>query len=174
MEQEKTIIALMVENNAGVLSRIAMLFGRRGFNIDSLTVSETNDPGISRITITTTGDDRIINQIILQTRKLVEVLAVRVENPSNAIQRELLLLKLRTKETDLTKIHEVCSIYKADIVDLSENSLIIELTGKPSKIDAFLSVLKKYEIIEQCRTGVTTIERGEEAFTYECKERHNA
>ena len=171
---EKTIIALMVENNAGVLSRIAMLFGRRGFNIDSLTVSVTNDPEISRITITTTGDEKIINQIVLQTKKLVEVLAVRVENPAYAIQRELLLLKLRTRENDLTGIQEVCNVYNADIVDLSENSLIIELTGKPSKIDAFLAMLKKYEIIEQCRTGVTTIERGETAFDYECIERHNS
>jgi acetolactate synthase-1/3 small subunit len=171
---EKTIIALMVENNAGVLSRISMLFGRRGFNIDSLTVSVTHDPEISRITITTTGDEKIINQIVLQTKKLVEVLAIRVENPIDAIQRELLLLKLKTKENDLTGIQEVCNIYNADIVDLSENSLIIELTGKPSKIDALLAMLKKYEIIEQCRTGVTTIERGGTAFDYECTERHNS
>lgn len=171
---EKAIIALMVENNAGVLSRISMLFGRRGFNIDSLTVSATNDPEISRITITTTGDEKIINQIVLQTRKLVEVLAVRVENPVSAIQRELLLLKLRTKENDLTGIREICEIYKANIVDLSEKSLIVELNGKPIKIDAFLAMLKKYEIIEQCRTGVTTIERGETAFEFECLEKHNA
>lgn len=171
---DKTIIALMVENNAGVLSRVAMLFGRRGFNIDSLTVSATNDPDISRITITTGGDENVIKQIILQTKKLVEVLAARVENPLVAIQRELLLLKLRTGEKDLTGISAVCSIYQAEIVDLSENSLIIELTGKPGKIDAFLAVLKKYEIIEQCRTGVTTIERGEDAFTYQSRESHRS
>ncbi len=134
---EKTVISLMVENNAGVLARVAMLFGRRGFNIDSLTVSATDNPDISRITITTTGDEQIINQIVLQTGKLVEVRAIRVEDPLESIQRELLLLKLRTSENDLNDIAAICSIYEAKIVDLSERSLIIELTGKSGKIDAF-------------------------------------
>jgi acetolactate synthase-1/3 small subunit len=169
---EKTVISLMVENNAGVLARVATLFARRGFNIDSLTVAATDDPDVSRITITTRGDEQIINQIVLQTSKLVEVCSIRVENPLEIIQRELLLLKLRTNENDLTGISAICSIYEAKIVDLSEKSLIVELTGKPGKIDAFLEVLKKYELIEQCRTGVTTIERGEGAFVYELKESH--
>ena len=171
---EKTVISLMVENNAGVLARVAMLFGRRGFNIDSLTVSATDNPDTSRITITTTGDEQIINQIVLQTGKLVEVRAIRVEDPLESIQRELLLLKLRTSENDLNDIAAICSIYEAKIVDLSERSLIIELTGKSGKIDAFLAVLKKYELIEQCRTGVTTIERGETAFAYEQRESHRS
>ena len=168
----KAVLALLVENNAGVLVRVATLFGRRGYNIDSLTVSETNDPGISRITITTQGDAGIINQIVQQTQKLAEVRAVRIEDVTNAIQRELLLVKLRTTETQRTHIKEICEIYEAKIVDLTKTSLIIELTGKPGKIDAFLDVLAAYEIIEQCRTGVTTIGRGPEVIPYDRSESH--
>ena len=153
-QPSKAVLALLVENNAGVLVRVATLFGRRGYNIDSLTVSETNDPGISRITITTQGDHNIINQIVQQTQKLVEVRAVRIEDVSNTIQRELLLVKLHTNESQRSQIKEICEIYEAKIVDLTKTSLIIELTGKPGKIDAFLDVLAPYEIIEQCRTGV--------------------
>ena len=170
----KAVLALLVENNAGVLVRVATLFGRRGYNIDSLTVSETNDPGISRITITTQGDQNIINQIVQQTQKLVEVRAVRIEDVTNAIQRELLLVKLRTNEQHRSQIKEICEIYEAKIVDLTKRSLIIELTGKPSKIDAFLDVLAPYDVIEQCRTGVTTIGRGPDVIPYDHSESHRA
>ena len=170
----KAVLALLVENNAGVLVRVATLFGRRGYNIDSLTVSETNDPGISRITITPQGDANIINQIVQQTQKLVEVRAVRIEDVSNAIQRELLLVKLRTNERQRSQIKEICEIYEAKIVDLTKSSLIVEMTGKPGKIDAFLDVLAPYDIIEQCRTGVTTIGRGPDVIPYDHSESHRA
>ena len=170
----KAVLALLVENNAGVLVRVATLFGRRGYNIDSLTVSETNDPGISRITITTQGDANIINQIVQQTQKLVEVRAVRIEDVSNAIQRELLLVKLRTNERQRSQIKEICEIYEAKIVDLTKSSLIVEMTGQPGKIDAFLDVLAPYDIIEQCRTGVTTIGRGPDVIPYDHTESHRA
>lgn len=172
--QPKVVLALLVENNTGVLVRVATLFGRRGYNIDSLTVSETNDPGISRITISTHGDEHIIDQIMQQTLKLIEVRAVRIEDVSNAIQRELLLVKLRTTERQRSQIKEICEIYEAKIVDLTKSSLIIELTGKPSKIDAFLDVLAPYDIIEQCRTGVTTIGRGPDVIPYDHSESHRA
>jgi len=172
--QQQTVLALLVENNSGVLARVANLFGRRGYNIDSLTVSETNDPGISRITISTHGDEHIIDQIMQQTLKLIEVRAVRIEDVSNAIQRELLLVKVRTTETQRSQIKEICEIYAAKIVDLTKESLIVELTGKPGKIDAFLDVLAPYEIIEQCRTGVTTIGRGVDVIPYDRSENHRA
>lgn len=111
------VISLLVENNANMLSRVTMLFGRRGFNIDSLTVSATNDPDISRITIKTTGDERIIDQIVLQTKKLVEVKAVQLMDDREAIQRELLLVKIAAKEKQRGAIREICEIYKASIVD---------------------------------------------------------
>ena len=173
-EHEKVALAMLVENNAGVLARIALLFGRRGFNIDSLTVSETNDPGISRITVTTQGDQKVVEQIVLQTQKLIEVRAVRVENVVNDIQRELLLVKLTATEEERGQIMTVCQICKADIVDLTKNSLIIELTGKPSKIDAFLDVLSPFHIIELCRTGLTAISRGPDVLEYDHKESHRA
>ena len=174
MEQQKAVIALLVENNAGVLFRVAMLFGRRGYNIDSLTVSETNDPGISRITVVTHGDENIINQIILQSKKLIEVRAVELLDTSKTIQRELLLVKLLASDEQRSRIREICQIYGADIVDLTRTSLIIELTGKPSKIDAFLDVISVYNIIEECRTGMTTIGRGEDVIPYDKSESHRA
>lgn len=167
MVNNRVVLALLVENNANVLSRVSMLFGRRGYNIDSLTVSTTEDPSISRITLAAQGDDRVIEQIILQTKKLVEVKAVQVENEEQAIMRELLLVKIAADETQRAAIRDVCEIYKASIVDYSPNSIVCELTGKPSKINGFLDVIGKYEILEQCRTGVTAIDRGEKTMTCE-------
>jgi acetolactate synthase-1/3 small subunit len=164
----------LVENNSGVLYRVAMLFGRRGYNIDSLTVSETNDPGISRITIVTHGNEKEIEQIVLQSAKLIEVRAVRLLDTTTTIQRELLLAKLRTTDEQRSHIREICQIYGAEIVDLTRTSLVIELTGKPSKIDAFLDVISVYDIIELCRTGMTTIGRGEDIIPYDHTESHKA
>lgn len=174
MNNKKAIIAVLVENNANVLTRISMLFGRRGYNIDSLTVSETNDPMISRITITTQGDDRVIEQIVLQTRKMVEVKAVQLEDENEAILRELLLVKIAASENMRAAIREICDIYKASIVDFSSESIVCELTGKPSKINGFLDVLAKHEILELCRTGVTAIDRGNKIMLCENKESHRA
>ena len=174
MNGKKAIIALLVENNANVLSRVAMLFGRRGYNIDSLTVSETNDPAISRITITTQGDDRIIEQIILQTKKLVEVKAVRLEDENEAILRELLLVKVGADESQRSAIRDICEIYKANIVDFSPSSIVCELTGKPSKINGFLDVISKFEILELCRTGVTAIDRGSKIMVCENRDSHRS
>ena len=164
--------ALLVENNANVLSRVSMLFGRRGYNIDSLTVSATNDPTISRITIVTQGDDRVIEQIILQTRKLVEVKVVQIEDERDAILRELLLLKVASSEEQRAGIREICDVYKACIVDFSPSSMVCELTGKPSKIDGFLDVMSKYTILEQCRTGVTAMDHGEKILSCDDNKSH--
>ncbi len=171
---KKAIIALLVENNANVLSRVSMLFGRRGYNIDSLTVSETNDPAISRITLTAQGDDRVIEQIVLQTRKLVEVKAVKVESDETAILRELLLVKMRADEVERTAIRDICEVYKASIVDYSPSSIVCELTGKPSKINGFLDVVGKYPVLELCRTGVTAIDRGMEIMECEDMSSHRS
>ena len=167
MNRKPVIIALLVENNANVLSRVCMLFGRRGYNIDSLTVSATHDPTVSRITISAIGDERIIEQIILQTRKLVEVKAVQIEDEGHAILRELLLVKIAADESKRSGIREICEIYKASIVDFSSSSMVCELTGKPSKIDGFLDVIAQYNILELCRTGVTAIDRGSKTMTCE-------
>lgn len=174
MGKNKVVIALLVENNANVLSRVSMLFGRRGYNIDSLTVSETNDPAISRITLVSHGDDGIIEQIILQTKKLVEVKAVRIENENEAIMRELLLVKVEANEAQRGSIRDICEIYKASIVDYSPNSIVCELTGKTSKIDGFLDMVGKFEILELCRTGLTAIDRGSRIMVCEDFESHRS
>lgn len=171
MGANNVVIALLVENNANVLSRVSMLFGRRGYNIDSLTVSATSDPAVSRITLCAQGDDRIIEQILLQTKKLVEVKAVQIENENDAIMRELLLVKLAADESQRNAIREICEVYKASIVDFSPSSIVCELTGKPSKINGFLDVVDKYGILELCRTGVTAIDRGSKVMT--CSDNHS-
>ena len=163
MEQNnntRRVISLLVDNSNGVLARISSLFCRRGFNIDSLTVSATNDPAVSRITVTITSDEKALSQLILQTERLEVTRQVFVLNESTALERELLLLKVRANVTNRAELREISSIYKAKIIDLSPDSMIFELTGKPDKIDAFLTMFKGYNILELCRTGVTALERG--------------
>lgn len=158
--KQRKVISLLVDNQSGVLARVSNLFCRRGFNIDSLTVSATNDPAISRITITVSGSERELNQLLLQTERLEVTRQVFVLNNDNALQRELLLLKVAADVANRAELREIASIYKSKIIDLSPDSMVFELTGKPEKIDAFLLMFQDYNILEQCRTGVTALERG--------------
>ena len=153
-------LSVLVENHAGVLARVSSLFCRRGFNIDSLTVSATDDESISRITITAGGDDATFRQIIRQTEKLCEVKAIFELEPECSLLRELLLIKVAADESNRRALKDIADIYKAKTVDLSAKSMVMELTGEPAKIDGFLSVISEYEILEMCRTGVTALERG--------------
>ena len=156
---ENNIVTVLVENNAGVLARVVSLFGRRGYNIESLTVATTKDKRTSYITIVVNGDKDILDQIIKQVSRLEETISVRPLEESRALSRELLLIKFAINDKTLTSIHEISSIYGATIVDLAPDTMIVELTRNTSKIDAFLSIMKKYDIIEICRTGVTALER---------------
>lgn len=156
---QKYILSVLVQNNAGVLARVASLFGRRGYNIDSLTVSETNNPGVSYITMTVTGDEQTLEQIIKQATKLEEVFSVHEIADNLALSRELLLIKMEVDSAARTALREIADIYEAKIVDLAPRSMIIELTGTTQKIDAFLGMMKQYSIIEMCRTGVTALEK---------------
>lgn len=156
----KEILSVIVDNHSGVLCRITSLFGRRGFNIDSLTVSTTDDPHTSRITLSVQGNEQIIDQIITQTLKLEEVQNVFILDEAASLSRELLLVKLAANEANRGKIREIADVYGASVVDLSPDSMILELTGKSSKMDGFINILSEYEIIEMCRTGVTALERG--------------
>ena len=158
--EQRKVVSLLVDNQAGVLTRISSLFTRRGFNIDSLTVSATNDPAISRITVTVYGDRRRLDQLLLQTERLEVTHQVFVLDDRNTLQRELLLLKVAANVSNRAELQEIANIYKAKIIDLSPDSMIFELTGKPEKIDAFLRMFEGYSILEQCRTGVTALERG--------------
>ena len=159
-EEQRKVVSLLVDNQTGVLARVSSLFTRRGFNIESLTVSATNDPTISRITVTVYGDENRLNQLLLQTERLEVTRQVFVLDDKKALQRELLLLKVAATVVNRAELREIASIYKAKIIDLSPDSMVFELTGKPDKVDAFLRMFEGYTILEQCRTGVTAMERG--------------
>ena len=160
MESKRRVISLLVDNQSGVLARVSNLFCRRGFNIDSLTVSATNDPAVSRITVTITSDEKALSQLILQTERLEVTRQVFVLDHENSLERELLLLKVAADVHNRGELREIASIYKAKIIDFSPDSMVLELTGRPEKVDAFLKILTDYKILEQCRTGVTALERG--------------
>lgn len=155
----REVLSIFVENQSNVLTRIASLFGRRGFNIDSLTVSTTNDPKISRITVVFDGNDTSLSQIMTQTRKLEPVKDLYLLNKETSLFRELLLLKVSCDKTNRSGITEIVNIYRGKIISLSKQNMIIELTGAPEKIDGLLEMLSCYHIEEICRTGITGISR---------------
>ena len=153
------VFSILVENSAGVLSRVAGLFSRRGYNIDSLTVGETTDPKVSRMTVTVTGDDDVLEQIEKQLSKLIDVKEV-VELPAEAsVCRELVLVKVECDTTRRQEIIAISDIFRANIVDVSTESVIIELTGAQSKLNAFIELLNGFKITELARTGITAIAR---------------
>ena len=156
----KKVLSVLVDNTSGVLNRVAGLFSRRGYNIDSLTVGVTQDPRYSRMTIVVTGDDDIIEQIIKQIEKLVDVNKVEVLEDNNSVCRELILTKVKTTPEQRQQVMAVADIFSAKIVDVGIDSLIIELTGNQNKLDAFLNLLADYEILELVRTGITGLARG--------------
>ena len=156
----RVVISVLVDNQPNVLSRVVSLFGRRGFNIDSLTVSATNDPALSRITVVFSSTPRSVQQLLTQTEKLEVVREVFTLDNSDSLFRELLLIKLKASEEERTALKEIVDIYRGKIIDLKKDSLIIELTGEPAKMDAFLDMVDGYEILEVCRTGMTAMGRG--------------
>ena len=154
---QRRVISLLVDNQSGVLARVSNLFCRRGFNIDSLTVSATNDPAVSRITVTITSDEKALQQLVLQTERLEVTRQVFVLDSEKSLERELLLLKVESDVHNRTELREIACIYKAKIIDLSPDSMVFELIGRPDKLDAFLKMFEGYNILEQCRTGVPII-----------------
>lgn len=153
------VISILVDNESNVLSRVVSLFSRRGFNIDSLTVSTTNDTKLSRITIVFTGTENALHQIVTQTEKLEVVRDIFTLEAKDSIYRELLLIKLNADKTARTAIREIVDIYRGKIIDLSKTGMIIEMTGAPGKIEAFMDIMSCYDIVEVCRTGITGIAR---------------
>lgn len=157
---EEYVIAVLVDNQAGVLTRVAGMFTRRGFNIHSLTVGETEDSRYSRITISAQGDDNVRRQMIKQLYKLYNVKEVKVMERDASVKRELALIKLVNSQATRSDILSAVDIYRSKIIDLSPNTLCVEITGEPSKIDAFLKIVEPYGIREICRTGVVALDRG--------------
>lgn len=162
----KKVFQLLVDNTSGVLSRISGLFSRRGYNIDSITAGLTADPRFTRITIVASGDDDILDQIEKQVAKLVDVRDIKELRPENSVYRELALIKVRTDSSRRQGVIAVADIFRAKIIDVGPDSLIIELTGDQDKIDAFISLLEGYEILELARTGIAGLGRGTENVTY--------
>lgn len=155
---KKEIVSILVYNRANVLARVISLFGRRGFNVDSLTVSTTNDENLSRITIVFSAKEQSIQQIITQTEKLEDVVEIFILNRENSLYRELLLMKVNAAGAQRTAIKEIVDIYRGKIVDLSLDSMVIELTGTPEKLNGFIDVMEPFDIVGVSRTGITGIE----------------
>ncbi|MGA1795168.1 MAG: acetolactate synthase small subunit [bacterium] len=153
-------ITVMVENKFGVLARIAGLFSARGFNIDSLSVGETIDPSISRMTLVTTGDDQIVEQVIKQLRRLIDVIKVSDLSDAEYVEREMVLLKVFADSQNRAEILRICDIFRGKIVDVSQKSLTLEVTGVQDKIEALIGLLKPFGIIEIARTGKVAMTRG--------------
>lgn len=160
------VYSLLVDNTAGVLSRISGLFSRRGYSIDSITAGVTADPRFTRITIVTSGDELILSQIEKQVRKLEDVIEIKVLHPEESVYRELIMVKVRANAAERAEIISVADIFRAKIVDVENDSLMIELTGNQSKLDAFMNLLEGYEILELARTGITGLMRGSKDVTY--------
>lgn len=156
----KHILSVLVENQSGVLSKVSGLFTRRGYNIDSLSVGETEDPEVSRMTITARGDDQTIEQIVKQLNKLVDVIKVLELKREESVCRELLLMKVQADGIKRSQIIEIVSIFRGKIIDVFEESLMIELTGDESKIESFTELMRPYGILEYNKTGLTVLKRG--------------
>ena len=158
------VISALVENRAGTLSRVSGLFSRRGFNIDSLTVGETEDHSVSRMTIAVSGDDAVLEQIIKQLEKLVDVIAVRELEQASCLRREIMLVKAGADEKTRPAVIQIAGIFRSRVVDVSPGTITIEATGDIEKLDGLLMLLRPYGILELARTGLVALERGSQVL----------
>ena len=158
-DKNKFVIAVYVENKFGVLTRVTSMFTRRGFNIDALTVGETESPEYSRITISLSGDGYAREQLINQLRKLINVKKVDVLE-DECIKRELMLIKICYENSTRAEILDAVKVFRGNVIDYSTDEMCIEITGDPTKIDAFIDLMSRYGIIEMCRTGIVALDRG--------------
>jgi acetolactate synthase-1/3 small subunit len=159
LQQQHTITAL-VDNQPGVLARVSGLFARRGFNIESLAVSVTDKPEVSRMTIVVGGDHRVLEQITKQLNKLVEVIKVVDYTETAAVERDLALIKVNAEPKDRGEIMQIVEIFRGRIIDMSEKTFIVEVTGSPDKLDKITNLLEAYGIRELVRTGIIAMARG--------------
>lgn len=165
-EGNTSTLAILVNNKSGVLMRVVGLFSRRGYNIDSLSVGETEDPTVSRITIVVTVEDAgAVDQVRRQVEKLVDVIRVYTMSPAESLQRELLLVKVKADDNARTHLIEISDIFRATIIDVTPLTVTLQLTGDIQKLEAFLAMLRPYGIVELARTGITALERGSRALS---------
>ena len=160
------VFSLLVDNNPGVLSRIAGLFSRRGYNVDSITAGTTADPRFTRITIVTSGDELILSQIERQVRKLEDIIEIKELKPEESVYRELIMVMIRADASQRSEVISLADIFRAKVVDVEKECLMVELTGNQSKLEAFLNLLDGYEILELARTGITGLARGIKDVTF--------
>ncbi len=158
------ILSLLMENESGALSRVSGLFSARGFNIESLTVAPTQDPTVSRMTLVTSGSEQIIEQITKHLNKLIEVIKVVDLNESDFIERELMLIKISAKGDSREELSRMVEIFRGRVIDVTENTYTIEMTGAGDKLDAFIDALDNKLILEVVRSGVSGISRGDKAI----------
>ena len=160
----RRILSILMENQPGALSRVVGLFAQRGYNIDTLTVAPTEDNTLSRLTLTTHGDDKIIEQITKQLHKLIDVVKVNDITEGAHIERELMLVKVKAKGDQRTEVKRCVEIFRGQIVDVGPSIYIVQVSGNSGKLDAFLEALSEAEIVEVVRSGVSGISRGEKAM----------
>ena len=159
------IISILIENEAGALSRVAGLFTARGYNIESLTVAPTEDDTLSRMTLVTRGDERVIEQITKQLNKLVDVVKLVDLSEGDHIEREMMMIKVRAEREDRNEMKRLSDIFRGKIIDVTENSFVVEMTGDSGKLDAFIRAIPEDHIVEVVRTGPSGISRGAKALT---------
>ena len=163
--EKRYTLAILVNNHPGVLMRVVSLFSRRGYNIDSLSVGETENDQVSRITIVVTGDRPVVEQIKKQVGKLYDVKRVYEMTNNKSLQRELVMVKVNTKSDTRSEVIELAEIFKAKIIDVTASTVTLEMTGSLDKIQSFLDLMKPYGIVEMARTGITALERGARALS---------
>ncbi len=161
---EKYTLSVLVENSAGVLSRVVGLFTRRGFNIHSLSVGPTTDEQVSRITIEVKGDAYMVEQVSKQLSKLMEVIKIKTLKDSEMVKRGIVLIKIKTNQKNRGEIIEVANVFRANIIDISPSTITAEITGSDQKLNAFINMVEPYGIEEIARTGMTALERGASAL----------
>lgn len=160
----KHILSVLVNNHAGVLSRVAGLFSRRGFNIDSLAVGVTNDANISRMTIVVEGDENTVDQVQKQLAKLIDVIKIEKLDVDNSVHRELALIKVHADTVIRSEIMQIAEVFRANIIDISKTTLTIEISGSGKKVEAMQKMLEPFGIMEDARTGLISLERGEKTI----------
>lgn len=163
-DNKRMVLSILVDNTSGVLSRVAGLFSRRGYNIDSLTVGETEHPDISRMTVVARGEDSVLEQITKQLSKLEDVKEIVELDRDTSVCRELVLVKVAAGIAERTELNTIANIFRANVVDVSSEIMMMEMTGTISKIDAFIKLLDGFEIKELVRTGITGLTRGSDSI----------
>ena len=162
----KQIFSLLVRNNTGLLSRVAGLFSRRGYSIDSITAGTTMDERYTRLTVVASGDEQILSQIEKQLQKLEDVIDIKILADGESVCRELVMIKIRAGASQRAEVVSLADIFRAKIVDVETESLMLEMTGTQSKVEAFINLLEGYEVLELARTGLTGLSRGSKDVVY--------